>query len=75
MPARELRNRRGREAGQRLKKSCLNEIIRGNRARSNKNNEKKVPLNKGAIHLVEREAGRGLFPGSRGPFSKYLRFT
>ena len=30
-------------------------------------------LNKGAIYLVEIEAGRGLCSGSRGPFSKYLR--
>ena len=35
--------------------------------------EKKVPLNKGAIYLVESDAGRGLFSGSTGPFSKYLR--
>ena len=41
---------------------------------SNENKEKKVPLNEGAIYLVEREVGRGLFPVSRGPFSKYLRF-
>ena len=41
---------------------------------SNENKEKKVPLNERAIYLVEREAGRGLFPVSRGPFSNYLRF-
>ena len=56
-----------------IKKSCLNEIICENRTRSKENKEKKGPLNKGAIYLVESDAGRGLFPGSTGPFSKYRR--
>jgi len=39
-----------------------------------KKTRRNVPLKKGAIYLVEKEAVRGLCAGSRGPFSKYLRF-